>query len=156
MKSQRNFVRLLPFAGAALAAMAAGDAYGEWAAHGGHVMIPDSSIEAPEHVGLRAHTNLKMFVPSAGPLAAQRSPARPETGPQLNGPPYGGYFYETPASLACVYQLVSPQEPGCDPNSVTLNPTGGARAIAIVDAYDYPTAISDLALFSAQFGLPAP
>ena len=39
---------------------------------------------------------------------------------------------------------------------MTVNPTGGSRAIAIVDAYHYPTAMSDLAVFSAQFGLPAP
>jgi kumamolisin len=41
-----------------------------------------------------------------------------------------------------------------DPNTVTANPTGGAHAIAIVDAYHYPTAVSDLAVFSAQFLLP--
>jgi subtilase family serine protease len=156
MKSQRNLVRLLPFAGAALAALTAGDAHGEWAARGGRVVIPDSSIEAPDHVGLRAHTNLRLFAPNAGPLRAQRSPALPETRPQDGGPPYAGYYYETPASLACVYQLVSPQIPGCDPNDATLNPSGGGRAIAIVDAYHYPTAMSDLAQFSAQFGLPAP
>jgi kumamolisin len=39
---------------------------------------------------------------------------------------------------------------------VTANPSGGARAIAIVDAYHYPTAMHDLQVFSAQFGLPAP
>jgi subtilase family serine protease len=35
-----------------------------------------------------------------------------------------------------------------------VSPAGGAGAIAIVDAFDDPTAASDLALFSAQFGLP--
>ncbi len=39
---------------------------------------------------------------------------------------------------------------------MTANPTGGSNAIAIVDAYDDPTAASDLAAFSTQFGLPAP
>ena len=33
-------------------------------------------------------------------------------------------------------------------------PTGEARRIAIVDAYDDPVAAHDLAFFSAQFGLP--
>ena len=46
---------------------------------------------------------------------------------------------------------------GCKPTDATLlNPTGGTKAIAIVDAYDYPSAFSDLELFSAQFGLLAP
>jgi kumamolisin len=44
--------------------------------------------------------------------------------------------------------------PSCNPNVVTLNPTGGSKTIAIVDAYDDPNAASDLAAFSAQFGLP--
>jgi subtilase family serine protease len=38
------------------------------------------------------------------------------------------------------------------PSSLT---TGGSRTIAIVDAYDYPTAENDLNVFSSQFGLPA-
>ncbi len=47
---------------------------------------------------------------------------------------------ETPASLGSVYKLPS---------------TGGGGVIAIVDAFDYPTAENDLNVFSAQFGLPA-
>jgi kumamolisin len=95
-----------------------------------------------------------MFVPNAGMAGAQNSSL--EAPAQAVGPPYAGYFYETPASLGCVYQLVSPVVGGCNPNTVTVNPSGGSRAIAIVDAYHYPTAMSDLSLFSAQFGLPAP
>jgi subtilase family serine protease len=45
---------------------------------------------------------------------------------------------------------------GCNPNIATANPTGGSRAIAIVDAYDDPNALNDLRKFSTQFGLPAP
>ena len=37
---------------------------------------------------------------------------------------------------------------------MTQNPSGGGGAIAIVDAYDNPTALADLQAFSAQFGLP--
>jgi subtilase family serine protease len=37
---------------------------------------------------------------------------------------------------------------------VTKNPTGGSKAIAIVDAYDDPKALNDLKVFSAQFGVP--
>ncbi len=47
---------------------------------------------------------------------------------------------ETPATIRAVYGLPS---------------TGGSGIIAIVDAFDYPTAEADLNVFSAQFGLPA-
>jgi subtilase family serine protease len=73
---------------------------------------------------------------------------------QLVGPPYSGYAYETPASLACIYHLVAVVA-GCNPNTFKTNPTGGSKAIGIVDAYDYPTAMADLNIFAAQFGLPA-
>jgi subtilase family serine protease len=46
--------------------------------------------------------------------------------------------------------------PGCNPNATTNTPNGGSQTIAIVDAYDDPNAASDLAYFSAQFGLPNP
>ena len=46
---------------------------------------------------------------------------------------------ETPQSLRAVYNLP---------------PTGGSGVIAVVDAYDYPTAESDLATFSNTFNLP--
>jgi len=46
---------------------------------------------------------------------------------------------ETPASLRAVYNLGS---------------SGGSDVIAIVDAYDYPTAENDLNVFSAEFNLP--
>jgi hypothetical protein len=153
MMSSRLFTIVLLVAGiAALGAFAASDAYGEFAARGGHVETPESSIEQPEHHGLRAHTNYKMFVPNAGGMAsALGSPLK--TPAQAGGPPYAGYFYETPASLGCVYQLASPV-PGCNPNVVNANPTGGGHAIAIVDAYHYPTAASDLSVFRASLGCP--
>ena len=47
---------------------------------------------------------------------------------------------ETPSSVRSVYNLPS---------------SGGSGVIAIVDAFDYPTAENDLNVFSAQFGLPA-
>jgi kumamolisin len=152
MRPRRLLTIVLPAAGAAALGFAASDAYGEFAARGGHVETPESSIEQPEHHGVRAHTNYKLFVPNTGMATAQTAREAPA---QAEGPPYAGYFYETPASLGCVYQLVIPG-PGCNPNTVTANPTDGGHAIAVVDAYHYPTAVSDLALFSAQFGLPAP
>src|SRR5262245_33302948 len=116
---------LLKFIGplVGLSALTAGEASGEWATRGGHVVLPESSIEQPEHIGLRAHTNFKMFVPAAGMAARQTSP---EAVPQASGPPFAGYFYETPASLAYVYKLVSSIDAGCNPNTVFANPTGGS------------------------------
>ena len=108
----------------------------------GKVLVPDSSIEKPGDVGRVAHTNVQVFLP-AEPLLRE----------QTVGPPYMGYAYETPASLACVYGLVSAIA-GCNPNTAIALPTGGSKMIAIVDAYDAPNAASDLAKFSAQFGLP--
>jgi kumamolisin len=109
---------------------------------GGKVLVPDSSIERPTDVGQRAHTNIQIFLP--------KEILRNE---QTSGPPYAGYAYETPASLACVYGLVTAVT-GCNPNTATKVPSGGARMIAIVDAYDAPNAANDLAAFSLQFGLP--
>ena len=113
----------------------------------GSVVIPPSSLERPTDLGKRAHTNIRMFVPAKG-----------FTNPQVavGLPPYNGYYYETPASLACVYKLVGVVPgSGCDPNKVTNHSTGGSKAIAVVDAYDDPNAAADLTYFSNQFGLPA-
>src|SRR2546422_10236220 len=69
--------------------------------------------------------------------------------------PVPGFVAETPASLGCVYFLVSTRVSGCNPLTATVNPAGGSKVIAIVDAFDDPNAATDLAKFSAQFGLPA-
>lgn len=106
----------------------------------GTVVVPKSSIERAGDVGLRAHTNVRIFVPESGM-------------PQAGGPPFPGYFYETPASIACLYNLVSTKVPGCNPTLATANPRGGAGAIAIVDAFDAPNAASDLAAFDQQFDI---
>src|SRR5208282_184788 len=56
---------------------------------------------------------------------------------------------------ACVYGLVTTTAaPACNPNLTNVNPTGGANAIAVVDAYHDAKAASDLKHFSNQFGLP--
>ena len=78
--------------------------------------------------------------------------------PQVYGPPYPGYFFETPASLACIYSL-TPDVPGCNPNDTALQnvpQSKGSKYIAIVDAYsDYPEIYTELAAYEAQFGLAA-
>jgi len=104
------------------------------------VITPASSIANPGDVGVRAHTNIKIL---GGPM----------TGPlEVSGPPFPGFYFETPASLACIYGF-QPRSAGCNPNVVSSNPTGGSKAIAIVAPFDDPNAYSDLQTFSAQFGV---
>jgi len=98
-----------------------------------------------------ARTHLRLFVPSAYSKSFGSSAVQPS---EL--PPFPGLLFETPASLACVYNLVPIKVSGCNPNLTTTNPTGGGRAIALVDAFHDPTAHDDLEVFSLQFGLPAP
>jgi kumamolisin len=118
----------------------------------GHVLIPASSLPQPADAegNIMAQTALRLLVPSATQMNFGANSAQPS---EL--PPFPGYLYETPASVACLYDLVAPKVAGCNPNITTANPTGGSHAIALVDAYDDPTAASDLATFSTQFGLPA-
>ena len=113
-----------------------------------HIVVPQSSVAHPGDAGVRAHTNLLVMMPETGPIAIDAN-AQPN---EL--PPVAGLFFETPASLACVYRLVKHPKPGCDPDQTTQTVTGGSGAIAIVDAYDDPNAAGDLALFSSIFGLP--
>jgi kumamolisin len=124
--------------------------------HKGRVITPESAIERSGDIGLRAHTPYRIFVPAdrdrfgAEPnsYAFSAGAASPAV-----GPPFAGYAYETPASIACLYHLVTPVA-GCNPNTFKVNPTLGSKAIGIVDAYDYPTALADLNKFAKQFGLP--
>lgn len=106
----------------------------------GKVIIPASSILRPEDAGIRAHTNIAIFVPDGKPMSS----IIPDN-----------TFAENPASLGCVYR-VSTQYTGCNPaNGGTNHPAGGWGAIALVDAYDNPNAASDLNVFISHFGLPA-
>jgi subtilase family serine protease len=102
----------------------------------GNGIVPDSSIAKPGDAGVRMHTNYIIYAPDGV--------IRPAANP-------GG---ETPASLACVYDLVSNPVSGCPIAGTTQVPTGGSGVIVIVDAYDYPSAAADLATFSNEFGLP--
>jgi len=104
-------------------------------AQDGKIWVPPSSIERPGDAGVRAHTNLI--------VAVHNDASKP------------GPTWETPGSIACVYNLVT-QVSGCPIATATTLPTGGARAIALVDAYDNPDATTDINTFSSQFGLPAP
>ena len=100
---------------------------------GGLLITPGSSLPH----GITPHTNYHIFVPS-GIHSDSTSPT--------------GHF-ETPASLACLYGVTAPVA-GCNPETLKTVATTGSKVIAIVDAYDYPTAANDLGVYSAQFGLP--
>lgn len=102
----------------------------------GNGIYPPSSIEHPEDVGVNMHTNYIFYAPT-GSIVPAAQPAG-----------------ETPASLGCVYNVVSNPVTGCPINGTTQVPTGGSGVIVIVDAYDYPSAAADLATFSTTFGLP--
>lgn len=91
------------------------------------LVVPDTTVEQPGDVGARAHTNHLILV-------------RPNfTGTAPSG--------ETPTSIPPVYSI---------PTTTNGTVAGGSHVIAIVDAYDYPTASNDLNVFSQTFGLPAP
>jgi kumamolisin len=127
---------------------------------GGKVVTPQSGKENTEDIGIRPHTNYKIFVPpgkDGNGFADEEVRSDGTTGPESTTSPIAGYFAETPASLACLYHLVTPTT-YCNP--VTLSnsndASGGSRAIAVVDAYHYPTALGDLTAYSRKFGLPLP
>lgn len=98
----------------------------------GVVVVPDSSIELPGDRGIRAHTNHLVLVRQPSEKG-KPGPAPTATSPQG----------ETPDSIRPVYNL-----------SNTITSSSGNGIIAIVDAFDYPTAQNDFDVFSAQFGLP--
>jgi subtilase family serine protease len=105
----------------------------------GSLYVPASSLNPTSASPRKVHTNLRVLLTN--------SPNPDEA------PPYTGYAYETPASLACLYGVVT-SITGCNPNSTVNTPSGGSQTIAIVDAYDDPDAYGDLAYFSDLFGLP--
>jgi kumamolisin len=105
---------------------------------------PPSSVSNPGDAGNVASTYLHI----------RNSSDNLGVTPQVAGPPIPGLLYQTPASIACVYGLRAAAA-GCNPNVVSLNPSGGSKAIAIVDPFDYSTAMADLQHFSTQFGLTA-
>jgi kumamolisin len=124
----------------------------------GRIAVPESGLARTEDTGLRFRTQFKVFVPAGrsesepgfAAAALSSNGVRPEA-----TQPVAGYVAETPASLACLYAVTSVVA-GCNPLTLTAAASGGSRALAIVDAYDYPTALADLTAFSKQFGLPAP
>jgi hypothetical protein len=130
-------------------------AFGQAPDSRGTIVVPQSSVERPQDAGKRMHTNIVLFDlgPSANPSFTSPRTSR-DSGVNPQAGPTSGKFFETPASLACVYGLTT-YVAGCSPAVVTENPAGGSRALAIVDSYDDPNAAADLAAFDLQFGIPA-
>ncbi|MGA2218682.1 MAG: S53 family peptidase [Terracidiphilus sp.] len=119
----------------------------------GSIVVPQSGIQRLEDIGVRSHTQFKILVPAGRPEGVV---GFSEAELIWNAAqPISGYYAETPASLACLYGLVT-EVSGCNVETLTAVATGGSKAIAIVDAYDYPTALADLTAYSKQFGLAAP
>ena len=116
----------------------------------GPVVVPQSGIERPGDVGVKAHTDVLLV-----PISGSRNVAATVHSQTTSAPPLAGFYFDTPASIACAYELDSQVRGFCNPNTATENPSGGSRAIAVVDAYDDPFAAADLAEFSRQFALPA-
>ncbi|MFY9644687.1 MAG: hypothetical protein WAK29_05880 [Terriglobales bacterium] len=104
---------------------------------GDRIIIPESSIEHPQDIGVRAHTNISIVLPGSVEIA-----------------PNGAPVAENPASLACIYGLVK-KSAGCLKTSTVL-PKGGTKAIALVDAFDNPDAVNDLKTFAAAYGYGTP
>jgi subtilase family serine protease len=119
------------------AGLGAAVAFGQGASpRAGTVVVPGTNVEQPGDIGRRVHTNFLIFVPASKP-----------------GP--SGPAGETPTSLGCVYQINGQSlSSGCLTSASNHPPTGGSGVIAVVDAYDYPTAADDFVTFSDQFGLP--
>ena len=96
------------------------------------IVVPAST--AGTVAGVAARTNLVIVKSDIHPL---------------NNPPPNA---ENPESIACVYG-VTPPTSGC-PRSGAPLPSGGAKAIALVDYGHNSTLQADFNTFNAQYGLP--
>ena len=72
-----------------IVALSAGSGYAQPPTGAGQISTPESSSEKPGDVGMRAHTNIEIFVPNRGPADAQP--------PAGNGNP-GGTGYPSGAT----------------------------------------------------------
>jgi kumamolisin len=112
---------------------------------------PANSVERPEDLGLRAHTNIvfRSLDGTSKPTHLSSPAEVPNFSPLTTD-----QVEQTPQSLGCLY-LSSPKSAGCIPNyGKSHGPgAGGSYAIALVDAYDDPTAATDLKTFDLYWGL---
>lgn len=117
-----------------------------------NIIVPSSDVAAPGHaktnylinIGAKHHSPMIYFMHGgSGQVRVNGglySYGAYGGGPSGGGPnPDAGIYGFTPAQIQAAYQMP---------------PDGGTDAIAIVDAYDDPTALSDFNTFASQFGLP--
>jgi subtilase family serine protease len=104
-----------------------------------YIIVPDSSVEHPGDIGVRAHTNLLIW---NGPAQYHNNEAPPMMADASHGP-----------SLFHKFSSISGYYPSNIYTAYGVTPAGQG-AIAIIDAYDYRTAESDFNTFSNEFGLP--
>lgn len=101
-----------------------------------NVIVPRSSVVRKQDRGVRAHTNHLIYV---GPWRYRSIddpyPLLASSGPFLQGQ-ISGYH---PADIRAAYNIKDGR---------------GTDVIAIVDAFDLPTSLTDFNTFSATFGLP--
>jgi len=133
----KRSIALLTIAAAALFLVFASSTPVAVAQNGDRYIVPDSSVERLEDIGVRAHTNIILVMPGKLEIGT-------------NGAPLG----ENPLSLACIYHLVK-QTKGC-PKTSNVLPNGGTKAIALVDAFDNPDAQTDINTFAAAYGYKKP
>jgi kumamolisin len=93
-----------------------------------------------------APRNLQVLVPASAGFSAKDHGVRQHTKLRVlvlpdasNASSSTTSAFNTPSTIRAIYHLPS---------------TGGANAIAIVDAYHFPTALNDFNYFSSYFGLP--
>jgi len=133
----KRSIALLTVLAAALFLVFASSAPVAFAQSGDRYILPESSVVRPGDAGVRAHTNIILVLPEKQEIGS-------------NGAPIA----ENPLSLACIYHLVKATK-GCPKTSKVL-PTGGTKAIALVDAYDNPDAATDIKTFAAAYGYGTP
>jgi subtilase family serine protease len=116
-------------------------------------VVPESSVSRPEDAGVRMHTTMvfRSLDGSSKPTHLSSPAEIPNFGPLTTD-----QVEQTPQSLGCLY-VGSPKSTGCIPNyGKSKGPSkGGSGAIALVDAFDDPTAATDLAIFDKYWGLTA-
>jgi hypothetical protein len=89
-----NSLRRPFFQALAVAILAAGGGHAQVPTRTGQVWTPESSIEKPGDTGVRAHTNIQIFIPDRGPKGTPKPSGngrpgvagRPPQTPPTNGP----------------------------------------------------------------------
>jgi subtilase family serine protease len=114
-------------------------------------------------IALIAAVGSVALVAAGGPVTAAPRPGslgllRGKTQPVCPGPASAGHALCTsrvfPAATSTWVNGLSPATMKSVYNFSTSSTAGAGTTIAIVDAYDLPTAANDLNVFSKQFGLP--